>query len=181
MTGFDLLLLALILLSTLLALIRGIIREVISLVAWFLGIGFALVFSGVVGRQLPENLFGTHHLRYVVAFVGILLAALIIGALLSWILKSGAKAIGLGAVDRLLGGLFGAARGILVAMVIVLVLVSTAMAREPWWQKSVLVPQLLVGAELVKAELPPDWTAYLDSTLPAPPLVPPAPRGPQKV
>jgi membrane protein required for colicin V production len=181
MTGFDLLLAAIILASTLLALNHGIIRELIAVAAWILGVGFALLFSGAVGRWFPANLLGDPHWRYVIAFVIILVITLIIGAVLSSLLKSGAKAIGLGALDRILGGLFGVARGILVAMVLVLILVSTAYAHEPWWQKSRLVPMLLVGSMMVRAQLPPDWAAYLNGTLPPPPLAPPASKGQQKV
>jgi hypothetical protein len=58
---------------------------------------------------------------------------------------------------------------------------STAYAREPWWQKSRLVPMLLVGSVLVRAQLPPDWAAYLNDTLPPPSLTPSALKGQQKV
>ncbi|MBS0321227.1 MAG: CvpA family protein [Proteobacteria bacterium] len=186
MTGFDLILAAIIIGSALLALIHGIVKEIIGLVAWILGIGFALLFSGTVGAWFPARLFGSApHIRYVVAFVLILVAVLIVGGLLSTLLKSGLKAIGLGPVDRILGGLFGVARGIIIAMVVVLVMASTAWAQEPWWRQSVLVPHLIYGSRIVRAALPPDWQAYLDSTLPepgAPVVTPPPPpaAAPQK-
>lgn len=178
MTGFDILLVAIIVASTLLALVHGFIKEIISIVAWVLGVGFALLFTNIVGHWLPENLFGFPHLRYVVAFVGILIVVLLAGATLSALLKSGAKAIGLGALDRVMGGLFGVARGVLIAMVLVLVISSTTYAREAWYQQSMMVPHLRIGAELVRAQLPSDWAMYLDNTLHPPPLqLAPPPAG----
>jgi membrane protein required for colicin V production len=178
MTGFDLVLGAIIIGSTLLALIHGIIKEIFSLAAWIVGLGAAILFTGVVGAWLPQNLLGMPHLRYVIAFLIILVVVLALGALLGSLLKSGARAIGLGVLDRLLGGMFGALRGILVAMIVVLVFASTAMAAEPWFTKSALVPRLLVGAAVVRQSLPPAWAAYLDGVLhPAPP--PAVPAGPK--
>jgi membrane protein required for colicin V production len=83
-------------------------------------------------------------------------------------------------LDRLLGGVFGALRGILVAMIVVLVFASTAMAAEPWFTQSALVPRLLIGAAVVRQSLPPAWAAYLDGVLhPVPaPAVPAGTRTP---
>ena len=175
MTGFDLVLGAVIIGSALLALIHGIIKEIFSLAAWIVGLGAAILFTGVVGRWFPVDMLGGAHLRYVVAFVLILVGVLIVGALLGSLLKSGARAIGLGLLDRLLGGVFGVVRGVLIAMIIVLLFASTAMAHESWFTRSALVPRLLVGAAVVRQSLPPPWAEYLDGVLhPAAPAVVPA-------
>jgi membrane protein required for colicin V production len=177
MTGFDLLLVAVIIASTLLALIHGIIKEIFSLAAWIVGLGAAILLAGRVGSWFPADMLGSPHLRYVVAFLLILIAMLVLGALLGSLLKSGAKAIGLGLLDRVLGGAFGVLRGLLIAMIIVLVFASTAMAKEPWFARSRLVPQLLLGAALVRQSLPPAWADFLGGTLnrPAVPVVPSGP------
>jgi membrane protein required for colicin V production len=175
MTGFDLLLIAVIVASALLALIHGIIKEIFSLAAWIVGLGAAILLAGPVGNWFPVDMLGVPHLRYVVAFLLILIAVLIAGALLGTLLKSGARAIGLGVLDRLLGAIFGVLRGVLIAMIVVLVFASTAMAKEPWFARSMLVPQLMLGAALVRQSLPPEWAAYLGGSLhpqqaaPAPP------------
>ena len=175
MTGFDLLLLAIVIASALLALIHGIIKEIFSLAAWIVGLGAAVLLAGTVGNWFPVDMLGSPHLRYVVAFVLILVAVLLIGALLGTLLKSGARAIGLGVLDRLLGGIFGVLRGLLIAMIIVLVFASTAMAHETWFAKSSLVPQLLFGAAFVRQSLPPAWGDYLSGVLhPSPVPVTPA-------
>ncbi len=181
MTGFDLLLCAIIVASALLALIHGIIKEIFSLASWVLGLGAAVLLAGTVGDWFPVNMLGSPHLRYVVAFVLILIGVLVLGALLGTLLKSGARAIGLGVLDRLLGGVFGVLRGVLIAMIMVLVFASTAMARDPWFAHSKLVPSMLLGAAFVRQSLPPAWADYLGNVLhPAPmesrPAVAPARR-----
>jgi uncharacterized membrane protein required for colicin V production len=84
----------------------------------------------------------------------------------------------LGLLDRLLGGVFGVLRGTLIAMIIVLVFASTAMAGEPWFAKSTLVPRLMLGAALVRQSLPPAWAVYLGGALhPLPAPAAPAASG----
>ena len=54
MTPFDLAILAVILLSTLFAFVRGVVRELIALVAWVVGFVGALAFAPTVGAWIPE-------------------------------------------------------------------------------------------------------------------------------
>jgi membrane protein required for colicin V production len=175
MTGFDILLAAIMIGSALLAFIHGIIKELFTLAAWIVGVIAAILFAGVVGSWFPVNMLGEPHLRFLVAFLLILVLVLVVGAVVGSALKSGAKAIGLGFLDRLLGAIFGVLRGVLIAMIIVLLFASTDMAHEPWFAKSQLVPRLIVGALVVRQSLPPDWAHYLDGVLrPAPPPAVPA-------
>ncbi len=162
MTGFDLVLVAIVIASMLLAMIHGIIKEIFSLASWIVGLGAAVIFAGTVGAWFPQDMLGTPHLRYLVAFLLILVAVLVIGALLGTLLKSGVRAIGLGMLDRIAGGVFGALRGVLIAMIVVLVFASTSMAAEPWFANSRFVPKLIVGASVVQKALPPAWGGYLE-------------------
>ena len=69
-------------------------------------------------------------------------------------------------------------------LIVVLVFASTAMAAEPWFRQSALVPRLLVGAAIVRQSLPPPWAAYLDGVLhpvPAPAVPAGAKARPSKV
>jgi membrane protein required for colicin V production len=188
MTGFDILLVAIIAGSALFALVRGIVREVIGLAAWIVGIVCGIVFGGSVGAWLPERVFGTQaHLRFVIAFVLILLAVLIVGGVLSTLLKSGLRVIGLGPTDRVLGGVFGVLRGVLIAMIMVLVIASAMPVQDPWWRDSLLAPHLIEGSKIARSALPSDWRAHVDNILPAadasrkPPMPPPAAGARRKV
>ncbi len=176
MTVFDWTILAVVALSTLLAFARGVTRELIALAAWVVGIVAAIAFTPVLGGMLPE--FGGHPVvRYLLAFIAILIASLIVGALLAWPLSSLIRKAGMGFVDRFLGALFGIARGALVVLAFVLIAGATALPRQDWWQNAALSPALVAAALTARPWLPEEWAGTLDYSpagIPAP--HPPAPR-----
>ena len=161
MTVFDWIVIFVVVSSMLFAFVRGVTRELIALLAWVLGFVGAITLSPAVGEMLPP--FGGHPaVRYVVAFVGILLAALVAGALIAWPMASLIRKAGLGFVDRFLGAVFGIARGVLAVLAFVLFAGMTALPREDWWQNSALAPPLAVLALSLKPWLPPAWASGLD-------------------
>jgi len=161
MTAFDLAVLVIVGLSTLFAFIRGAIREVIALLSWVVGIVAALAFTPPFGEWLPAS-FGSPALRYVTAFVLILLATLMIGTFIAWPLAKAVRAAGLGFVDRFLGSIFGLARGVLLLVGFVLVAGFTSLPRTAWWQGSLFIGPLVAAALMVAAHLPREWADALD-------------------
>jgi membrane protein required for colicin V production len=94
---------------------RGFTREAISLAGWVVAYVAANLFGSVVAAQLAgviENLTG----RYIVAWAGIFVVVLILAGLVAKLISRVMKVSGLGLLDRLLGTVFGAARGLLVIM-----------------------------------------------------------------
>ena len=160
MTAFDFAVLAVIALSTLFAFLRGVIRELIALIAWVAGFVAAFVFTPQVASWIPE--FGHPMLRYVIAFVLILIAALVLGAAIAYPLAKVVRAAGLGFVDRFLGSIFGVARGLLLVLAFVLVAGLTTLPRTDWWQNSALAPPLVAAALALKPYLPGQWAERLD-------------------
>ncbi len=163
-TGFDWLVFAIVLASALFAFLRGIVKELLALASWVVGLGAAFVFAGPIGALLPE-MQGYPSLRYLIAFIVILVAVLVAGALLTWVLRGGVRAIGLGFLDRGLGAVFGVARGLLIVLTFVIIAGSTGLSAQDWWQNSVLAPYLARGALALKDNLPPVWADKLDSAL----------------
>jgi membrane protein required for colicin V production len=164
LTGFDWLVVAILVASTLLAYLRGIVKELVGLVAWVVGLVGAFVFAGPLGNLLPE-IGDAPYLRYLIAFFAILIAALVIGAVAAWLLRGGVRAVGLGFVDRFLGAVFGVARGALIVLAMVLIAGSTGLATQDWWQNSRFAPWLARGALALEGRLPPVWRDKLDATL----------------
>lgn len=161
MTVLDWSVIGVVVLSMLLAFMRGITRELIALLAWVLGFFAAVAFSPLVGAWLPE--FGGHPVfRYLIAFVAILLVALLVGALIAWPLRNVIRRAGLGFVDRFLGAVFGIARGVVLVLVFVLFAGLTALPRFNWWQNSALAPVLTIGALTLAPWLPSEWAQRLD-------------------
>jgi membrane protein required for colicin V production len=153
MTPLDWAVVAIVGLSTLFAFLRGVIREVIALIAWVVGFTAAIAFSPILGAALPD-VAGHPALRYLIAFALILIGTLIVGALVAWALSKVIRAVGLGFVDRFLGGVFGFARGLVVVLAFAVVAGLTDLPRSGWWQNSVFAPSLVDGVEALKPWLP---------------------------
>jgi membrane protein required for colicin V production len=161
MTGFDLGVLAIVALSALFAFFRGVVRELIALVSWIAAIGLALAFGGRLAAMLP-GFEGTPAVRQVIAFALIFIAVLVAGALVAYLLAKFVRVAGLGFVDRFLGGLFGLARGMIIAVCAVLVAGLTTLPRHEWWQNAALGPPLVEAALALRPWLPAAWAGRLD-------------------
>lgn len=161
MTVFDWSVIGVVALSMLFAYARGFTRELIALLAWVVGFFAAVAFTPLVGAWLPD--FGENAVvRYLVAFVLILLAALLAGALVAWPLSSVIRKAGLGFVDRFLGAVFGIARGLVLVMAFVLIAGLTTLPRQDWWQNAALAKPLAVAALSLAPWLPRQWSERLD-------------------
>lgn len=160
MTTFDWSALAVIGVSTLLAFFRGVVRELIAVVAWVLGVVGAIIFTPVLGAMLPA-IPGYPGVPYLFAFALIVIGALLAGALIAWPLSKAVRAAGLGFADRFLGSIFGLIRGAALLLAFVIVAGLTPLPRTDWWQRSALVPPLVAGVLALTPYLPNDLTAWL--------------------
>jgi membrane protein required for colicin V production len=140
-TWIDLAVVVLVLLSAVIGLVRGLVREVFSLVVWASALVLALLFSPRVAGYLAP-LIGNDSLQYVGAFTCVFIATLVVGALIQWMMARLIDGTGLTGTDRVLGFVFGSARGALVCIV-VLIAMRPFGEDETWWQASVIVPALL--------------------------------------
>ncbi len=161
MTAFDWLVPGVIVLSALAAYARGIVRSMMALVAWVVGLVAAVAWSPAVGGMLPQ-LPEYPLVPYLIAFVLIFIAALVVGALIAWPLRAVIHGAGLGFVDRSLGALFGVARGVVLVMAFVLAAGLTTLPATDWWQNSWLARRLSELALDFRPWLPPQWAERLD-------------------
>ena len=161
MTSFDWVVVCIVGVSTLFAFFRGVIRELIALIAWVAGLIGAIAFSPILGAMLPE-IPGHPAIRYAIAFALIIIAALLLGALIAWPLAKAVRAMGLGFVDRFLGSIFGFVRGVVLMLVFVFVAGLTPLPRTTWWQSSAFVPPLVAGVFALRPHFPPELAGRLD-------------------
>ncbi len=161
MNWFDLAIVAVVLLSALFAFARGIIREVIALAAWVAGFVAAIAYAGSLAG-IFSSLDMPPVARQALAFVLILVVVLIAGALLARVLAGLIRAIGLGFMDRLLGLVFGVARGLIVVVAFAVVAGVTTLPKQDWWQNSTLGEPLAQAALSLKPYLPRAWADRLD-------------------
>jgi membrane protein required for colicin V production len=174
MTAFDLMVIGVVGLSTIFAFWHGFVRVIASLVTWVAAVLAGIHFSDRVGTMLPD--FGdTPAARYVVAFVIIMVCVLIVGAIGGFLLSRLVAAVGLRFLDRLVGAIFGFARGVLVAVVVVLLAGLTTLPKKDWWQNALTSPALTAAALSLRPWLPQAWADRLDYGLgerrPAKPVV----------
>ena len=161
MNAFDVAIVAVIGLSALFAFARGIIREVIALGAWVVGFIAAIAYAGDLANAFTW-LNMTPVATQALAFVLILVIALIVGALVARVLAGLIRAIGLGFMDRILGLVFGVARGLIVVVAFALVAGVTTLPKRDWWQNSTLGEPLAQAALSLKPYLPRAWADRLD-------------------
>jgi membrane protein required for colicin V production len=162
MNTADILILAVLALSMLFGLWRGFVGEVLSLacwiaafwVAWAFGDEVAAFYGGFLREPTACIVAG-----YLTCFLGVLL----VGALLGWIVGRLISRGGLRGGDRVLGLVFGFARGVLLVTFAVLMLGFTHLPRTAaWWQQSTMLPAFEGGAAWFASRLPPAVTHYLE-------------------
>jgi len=153
MTLFDLAVIAIIGLSVLLSVIRGLVREVLALAAWVVAFFAANVLAGTIAPWMPEAL-PTEEIRLLAGFLCVFLSVLIAMSVLAILASKLVKSAGLGLEDRLLGVAFGLARGLLVVMILVLLAGLTSLPRQAVWRNAVLSSPLEAFAGIIKGWLP---------------------------
>ena len=119
MTIFDYVVLGIVGVSVLLSLLRGVVREVLGLASWVVAVLVARAYAVDISVMLPTSI-PNQGLRMVAAFAMVFLGILLIASLLAIAVSELFKQVGLGWLDRGLGGLFGFARGLLIVGVLVL-------------------------------------------------------------
>ena len=154
MTWFDYALIAVVGLSALIGIWRGLVREVFALAGWIAAIAVALLFAGEAARLIPPG-FANPLARTVIAFTVLFIVILVVVSIAGLLFTKAVRAVGLGFADRTLGGVFGFARGALILLVIALAAGLTAVSKEPFWREAMLAPPLETAAIAVKPYLPP--------------------------
>ncbi|MEQ8233006.1 MAG: CvpA family protein [Gammaproteobacteria bacterium] len=155
MNWADIAILAVILISVVVSVLRGFVKEVLSLAAWVLAFWAAANFAAPVSAVLEPHI-ALPTARLVVAFVAVLIAALVAVGLVNFLVGKLLEGTGLSGTDRLLGAVFGFARGAAVVVIAVLLAGLTALPAEPWWREARTIAPFQAAALRVLDWLPPD-------------------------
>jgi membrane protein required for colicin V production len=140
LVAVDYVIVGIVAVSAMIGLVRGVVREVLSLAVWALAVILALTFSDQLADALANRIDSTS-VRYVAAFVMIFVATLIVGGIVQWLVMRLVETTGLTGTDRLIGLVFGGLRGAVVCIVAVIAL-RPFVADESWWQASRIIPAL---------------------------------------
>lgn len=155
MTVFDYGVIAIVGVSLLIGLWRGVVGELIALAAWVLAFFAAREFGAEVGAGVFAGI-ADPALRTLAGWVSVFAAVLVVMSLGRLAVSSMIRALGLGLSDRFLGLLFGFARGVLIVLVLVAVGGMTTLPRQPWWAQAQLAPPLETAVLAAREWLPED-------------------------
>jgi membrane protein required for colicin V production len=138
--------------SVVTSVMKGFVRELIALGSVVVGLGLA-AFGYERAASWFEDIAKSQQVALGLGFLTIFLGMLLIGAFVSFIVRKLIQTVGLQWFDRLLGGVFGLLRGVLVDAVILMVLVAFAIKPEAV-RGSVLAPYITTGARGVAVIMP---------------------------
>ncbi len=130
--------------SSSISLLRGFVKEALSLFSWVAAFAIALVFSDALDYLLTE-MIAHASVRYLVAFAILFIGSLILFALLNKLITTAIRYSPLRGIDRLLGVVFGLVRGVLVLLVALIFIAPIFPVQDyQWWHESILIPELLM-------------------------------------
>lgn len=161
MTWPDIAILAVIAISVLVGALRGFILEVFSLLVWAAAFFVAYHFSGDVA-DLMADAVTLPSARTAMGFAGLFIAVLLVGGLLNYLLGKLVSSTGLSGTDRLLGGVFGAVRGLALVVAVLLVAGFTPVPADPWWKESASIARLMPLVDWCADWLPESISDYLE-------------------
>ena len=139
LTSLDYVIIAGIVISALVGLIRGLIRELLALLSWIVSIWLAFQYADDVSTYLDAYL-QSPQIQYMVSFAIIFVLSLLSLSLVALLLTKILTAVGIAATDRTLGSLFGLIRGGAIVLVAIFILRLTPATGQEWYVKSILVP-----------------------------------------
>ncbi len=141
MTVFDYVFLALLVFSAAVGMWRGLVSEVMAVAAWALSLLAAWRYHGEAA-DLFVGVFAEPLWRQLAGGAVVVIGVLLLSALVRQLLRQLLQAAGLGPTDRFFGALFGLARGLVVAFIIVLLGGLAGVSREPWWTQALFSPAI---------------------------------------
>lgn len=159
MTAIDWIALAIVAGSLLLGMIRGFVREALSLAAWVAAFLAARIFAPALAAHIPG--IAQEGLRQAVAIALIFIGVLVLAQVLAHLLAKLVKWAGLGGLDSMLGMLFGVARAGVLLVLLTLVAGLTAVPLSEPWRHSLVHGPLEQAAVKVIPWLPKDLAALI--------------------
>lgn len=139
---------------------RGLIKEVLSLVSWIVSFVVANAYGATLAGWLPDLIPG-QSLRLIVGFLVLFIGVRLLMSLLMKAVDALIKASGLSLADRGLGGLFGLARGCVIIMAAVLLSGMTSIPQQAFWKDALLSPMAETAAQTIMPFLPGSVTQHV--------------------
>jgi len=155
----DLIVLSIIIVSVVISLMRGFVKEALSLAGWLVSLWVAMTFSSGMAELFGDSIKDPT-LRLLAAFISLFILSLIVSSIINFFATQFIQRVGLTGVDRTIGGVFGFLRGILLVTIVVMLLGLTTLPKESWWDESFFMFRFEAIATWLKDLLPSDIARY---------------------
>ena len=144
----DIAIVVIIAVSGCISLIRGFVKEAMSLVIWLTAFVVAMTFKQLVAEVLV-NVISLASMRQLAAWLILFVGTLLIGAMVNFLLGKLVSSTGLSGTDRTLGLVFGVFRGKLIVLALVVLLPEVLpVDQDLWWTSSKLIPVFMSFKDL---------------------------------
>lgn len=156
----DFVIAGLMVVSAVIGLLRGFIKEAFALCTWMVAIGVGMHYCRDFAVYLQDRI-DYPSARIAAAFAALFFMTLILGSFISFILKHLVEKTGLTGTDRLLGLSFGLVRGAVLVSMLVMLAGITPLPEDSWWKQSLLIPPFQSLALWLKDHIPSDLMGYI--------------------
>lgn len=149
MIAVDYIILAIVVISAVMGLFRGLLRESIAVITWFLAIVLAWSFASSLEAHLGGVLVGSP-LRIWAARVIIFVGVLLLGGAVATILGHYVRVSMFAGMDKFLGLVFGIVRGVVIIGAFTIAVQALRMDEDANWQRSKLMPYAIGVADALR-------------------------------
>jgi membrane protein required for colicin V production len=160
MLFIDYVIIFIIVISSLLGIFRGFIKELLAIISWVLAFYFSSILSDSVSKFIPFDFDDS--LKYFIAYLLIFVFVLIVASILIKLLNKFVKTVGLTLTNVLMGSIFGLIRGVLIAFLLILVAENFRFIDKETLSKSLLVPMIKEYVEKTLPYLPEEWLTHVE-------------------
>ena len=164
-TLVDIAFFAILVISALLGIWRGLVREIFALIAWVAASWLAYHYATWLAKEWLGGVPGGEMTQLALGFVILFIVTMIICALIGRFLAKLMQQAGLSPMDRFLGFAFGLLRGLLVVVVISSLLTLTSVTQTTEWRKAWSLPAIELLTGMARAWLPDEWAAQVSEQL----------------
>ena len=163
MNWLDLTIIGVVLLFAIIGIVRGFIREVLSLASWILAFWAAFSFADPISNMFTSYI-DAPVLRIIAAFAALFVGTLLLLTIVSYFIHKLVSVRGIRGTDRVLGGLFGGLKGAVIIAALMLLAYETVLPQEEWWRTSLLADHFQPLVLVIKQVLPADMAGRLQGT-----------------
>lgn len=158
----DAFVIGLVLISTVLAIYRGFMREAVTIITWIIAGWLAVLLGKPTGQIFVIS--ESDLIKEILGMVTVFFAVIFIGMTFKFLVFRAFSIGGPTRLDRFAGGLFGFARAMLVLMAVLWIAPENTI-KQPWYTESVLAPKIHVVADMVADAAPDSWKKHLSKDL----------------